>query len=79
MQVSAGSELWIGPKDHLHATWKVQDLESDISKTEYQKNQLILLLGNLKQLNIIQKPIKILYLTMGSKLVVTRSISTGPN
>ena len=35
MQVSAGSELWIGPTDHLHATWKVQDLESDISKTEY--------------------------------------------
>ena len=35
MQVSAGSKLWIGPTDHLHATWKSLDLESGIAKTEY--------------------------------------------
>ena len=35
IQESAGSELWIGPTDHLHATWKAQDLESGISKTEF--------------------------------------------
>ncbi|KAJ7365975.1 hypothetical protein OS493_002716 [Desmophyllum pertusum] len=33
--VTAGSKLWIGPTDTLHATWKSQDLESDIDKTEF--------------------------------------------
>ncbi|KAJ7365969.1 hypothetical protein OS493_002708 [Desmophyllum pertusum] len=35
MQVTAGSKLWIGPTDTLHATWKSQDLESGIDKTEF--------------------------------------------
>ncbi|KAJ7389368.1 hypothetical protein OS493_032225 [Desmophyllum pertusum] len=34
-EVTAGSKLWIGPTDSLHATWKSQDLESGIDKTEF--------------------------------------------
>ena len=45
--------------------------ENRVSK----KNQLILLLGNLKQWKIIQRPIKSLHLTPGSNLVISRSIS----
>ena len=41
---------------------------------EYCFLKFILLLGNLKQQKIIQRLIKILYLTPGSKLVVPRSI-----
>ena len=44
-----------------------------------KKNQLILLLGNLKQQKISQRPIKSIYLTPGSKLVVPRNISKRPN
>ena len=35
MQVTAGSQLWIGPTDRLRASWKSQDQESGISKTEF--------------------------------------------
>ena len=35
VQVSAGLKHWIGPTDHLRATWKPQDLESGISRIEY--------------------------------------------
>ena len=35
MQVTAGSKLWIGPTDGLRVSWKSQDLESGIHKTEF--------------------------------------------
>ena len=53
-------------------TWS---FENQVSK----KNQLILLLGNLKQQKLSQRPIKSIYLTPGSKLVVPRNISKRPN
>lgn len=34
-QVAAGSKLWIGPTEVLHSSWKSQDLESGIYKTEF--------------------------------------------
>ena len=48
-------------------------------KTGLAKNQLILPLVNLKQWKIIQRLIKSLYLTPGSKLVVPSGISRSPN
>ena len=49
--------------------------ENRVSKT----NQLILQLGNFKTTKIIQRLIKSLYLTPGSKLAVPCNISTRPN
>ncbi|KAL9987466.1 hypothetical protein ACROYT_G001779 [Oculina patagonica] len=34
-EVTAGPNLWIGPSDNLHASWKSEDLESGIDKTEF--------------------------------------------
>ncbi|KAL9987476.1 hypothetical protein ACROYT_G001789 [Oculina patagonica] len=34
-EVTAGSKLWIGPTSGLRASWKSQDLESGIDKTEF--------------------------------------------
>ncbi|KAL9987481.1 hypothetical protein ACROYT_G001794 [Oculina patagonica] len=34
-ELSRGSNLWLGPGEKLHASWKSRDPESDISKTEF--------------------------------------------
>ena len=35
LKVTAGSNLWIGPTESLHASWKSSDQESEISRTEF--------------------------------------------
>ena len=57
----------------------LNDINLEFWKPGEQKNQLILLLVNLKQWKIIQRLIKSLYLTPGSKLGVPSGISLSPN